>query len=48
MKMKKNRMERNLKRNAENALIVKEKYEITEKDRKTLRNAGIFLNQVML
>lgn len=33
---------------AENALIVKEKYEITEKDRKTLRNAGIFLNQVML
>lgn len=33
---------------AENALIVKEKYEITEKDRKVLRNAGIFLNQVML
>lgn len=33
---------------AKNALIVKEKYEITEKDRKTLRNAGIFLNQVML
>lgn len=33
---------------AENALIVKEKYKITEKDRKTLRNAGIFLNQVML
>lgn len=33
---------------AENALIVKEEYEITEKDRKILRNAGIFLNQVML
>lgn len=33
---------------AENALIVKEEYEITEKDRKALRNAGIFLNQAML
>jgi len=33
---------------AENALIVKEGYEITEKDRKDLRNAGIFLTTIMM
>lgn len=33
---------------AENALIVKEGYEITEKDRKALRNAGIFLQSIMM
>lgn len=33
---------------AENALIVKEGYEITDRDRKTLRNAGIFLTKIMM
>lgn len=33
---------------AENALIVKEGYEITDSDRKTLRNAGIFLTTIMM
>ncbi len=33
---------------AENALIVKEGYTITEQDRKTLRNAGIFLKTIMM
>lgn len=33
---------------AENALIVKEGYEITEKDRKTLRKEGIFLQSIMM
>lgn len=33
---------------AENALIVKEGYEITEKDRKALRKAGIFLQNIMM
>lgn len=33
---------------AENALIVKEGYEITENDRKALRNAGIFLVAIMM
>lgn len=33
---------------AENTLIVKEGYEITEKDRKALRKAGIFLQNIMM
>lgn len=33
---------------AENELIVKEGYEITDRDRKTLRNAGIFLRTIMM
>ncbi len=33
---------------AENALIVKEDYTITDKDRKNLRNAGIFLQTIMM
>ncbi len=33
---------------AENALIVKEGYTITDNDRKTLRNAGIFLRTIMM
>lgn len=33
---------------AENTLIVKEGYAITEQDRKTLRNAGIFLKTIMM
>lgn len=33
---------------AENVLIVKEGYTITDTDRKTLRNAGIFLKKIMM
>lgn len=33
---------------AENALIVKDGYEITENDRKALRGAGIFLSTIMM
>lgn len=33
---------------AENALIVKEGYTITDKDRKSLRNASIFLKTIMM
>lgn len=33
---------------AENATIVKEGYEITDRDRKALRNAGIFLKKIMM
>lgn len=33
---------------AENALIVKEGYQITDEDRKILRNAGIFLRTIMM
>lgn len=33
---------------AENALIVKEGYKITENDRKVLRNASIFLKTIMM
>ncbi len=33
---------------AENMLIVKEGYDITENDRKALRNAGIFLSNIMI
>jgi len=33
---------------AENVLIVKEGYAITEQDRKALRNAGIFLKKIMM
>lgn len=33
---------------AENALTVKEGYALTAKDRKALRNAGIFLTRIMM
>lgn len=33
---------------AENALIVKEGYQMTDEDRKVLRNAGIFLKTIMM
>lgn len=33
---------------AENALIVKEGYTLTARDRKALRNAGIFLTRIMM
>lgn len=33
---------------AENALIVKEGYTLTDKDRKSLRDAGIFLSTIMM
>lgn len=33
---------------AENALIVKEGYTLTARDRKVLRNAGIFLTRIMM
>ena len=33
---------------AENALIVKDGYQMTEKDRKAFRNAGIFLKTIMM
>lgn len=33
---------------AENALIVKEGYALTARDRKALRNAGIFLTTIMM
>lgn len=33
---------------AENTLIVKDGYEITDRDRKILRNAGIFLTTIMM
>ncbi len=33
---------------AENALIVKDGYTITDKDRKNLRDAGIFLRTIMM
>lgn len=33
---------------AENALIVKEGYQITDEDRRVLRNAGIFLKTIMM
>lgn len=33
---------------AENALIVKEGYQMTDEDRRVLRNAGIFLKTIMM
>lgn len=33
---------------AENALIVKDGYELTDRDRRMLRNAGIFLRTIMM
>lgn len=33
---------------AENALIVKEGYQMTDEDRKVLRNAGIFIKTIMM